>query len=353
MGVKSTLRWSCWSAAAVVGAVSAFIWWAKGPSLPRLSRNLPIHTLFPPQAASPGSFQGDLAVMTYNMAHANGIKDKPWDLRRVSYAKQKLQQLAHVLRAAQADVVLLQEVDLHSARTGYVDQARFLAEQARYPYYACSIFWEKNYLPYPVWKTPAHHLGRIRAANCILSRYPIKQHSRLVFEKPRSNPFWYNLGYIDRGAQTAVLQVGCHRIAVVNAHLEAFDQSARHEQAEQLASWVQSLQIPWVLGGDLNAPPPEAVRKKGFADPDVDYRTDRTIEFVRAQLPPHVEATLDPPHILTFPSDTPERQLDHLFVEKQFQVLQARVFTEAETASDHLPVLAQLSLPATSKRCGL
>lgn len=345
MHIKAVLRKSCWSTAAVAGAIGAFVWWAKGPCLPRLSQHLPTHTL-PSQSAFSASFQGDLTVMTYNIAHANGIKSKPWDLRDASYAQHKLQQLAQVLQQADADVVLLQEVDLYSARTGYVNQARFLAKQAHYPYYACSILWEKNYLPYPLWQTPAHHLGRMRAGNCVLSRYPIKRHARLVFDKPRANPFWYNWGYIDRGAQTVVLQVGSHAIAVINAHLEAFDQNARHKQAKQLADWVRSLPTPWVLGGDLNAPPPEAQQKRGFDDdPNMSYATDRTIELVRAGLPRHQEALLQAQSrhaSFTFPSNRPNRQMDHLFAAGDLHVAQARVVHESATASDHLPVLAQL-----------
>ena len=353
MQLNNLMRWSCWSTAAVAGAVSGFLWWAKGSALPRLSRYLPIHTLPQPPAAS-ASLRGDFSVMTYNMAHANGIKDKPWQMRDAAYARQKLRQLAHVLQQAQADVVLLQEVDLHSARTGYVDQARWLAQQAHYPYYACSILWEKNYLPYPLWATPAHHLGRMRAGNCVLSRYPIKRHSRLVFDKPRANPFWYNLGYIDRGAQTVVLQVGGRRIAVVNAHLEAFDQTTRHEQAQQLAAWVKSLSLPWVLGGDLNAPPPEAAHKSDFNHkPQIDYTTDRTIQLVRSGLPQYQEALWQfksPESSLTFPSDQPNWQIDHLFTASQLHIVNARVVHEAKTASDHLPLWAQLSLSAPSEK---
>ncbi|MEM7402581.1 MAG: endonuclease/exonuclease/phosphatase family protein [Myxococcota bacterium] len=320
-----------------------------------MSRHLPIHQV--PQVGAAASFNGDLRVMTYNIAHANGIKDKPWQMRDATYAQQKLRQLAHVLQEAQADVVLLQEVDLYSARTGYINQAHWLAQQARYPYYACSILWEKNYLPYPLLATPAHHLGRMRSGNCVLSRYPIKRHSRVVFDKPRSNPFWYNLGYIDRGAQTVVLQLGGQRLAVVNAHLEAFDQTARQLQANKLATWVTSLPMPWVLGGDLNAPAPEAAQKSGFVDaPDINYSTDRTIELLRLGLPAqHQEAlrqlkSAQSPHVsnaFTFPSNQPNRQMDYLFTSRHLHIVDARVVRKSKTASDHLPLFAQLSLPTS------
>ena len=173
-----------------------------------------------------------------------------------------------------------------------------------------------------------------------------------MFDKPRSNPFWYNWGYIDRGAQTVVLQVGSHRIAVVNIHLEAFEQNARHEQASELAAWVQSLQMPWVLGGDLNAVPPEAEQKGNFDDdPHTSYATDRTLELVRSGLPKHQEALqqLKSPQLpFTFPSNQPNRQIDYLFAANALNIVKSRVVHEAKTASDHLPVWAQLSLPTPS-----
>ena len=50
-------------------------------------------------------------------------------------AHQLYSQVAQQLRELNADVVLLQEVDLHQNRSGRVDLAGLLAEQAGYPHW--------------------------------------------------------------------------------------------------------------------------------------------------------------------------------------------------------------------------
>ncbi|MEM7118943.1 MAG: endonuclease/exonuclease/phosphatase family protein, partial [Chloroflexota bacterium] len=149
------------------------------------------------------------------------------------------------------------------------------------------------------------------------------------------------MGYIDRGAQRVRIRVGDRRIAVVNVHLEAFDQQARREQACDLAHFVQSIDDPWVLGGDFNAPPPEAEQKKDFHDEPVDYTSDQTLELLRAGLGASCEAfgeldgTRSDLPTLTYPADRPNRRLDHVFASSHFVMTQTRVLREAGDASDH------------------
>ena len=62
-----------------------------------------------------------LRVLTYNIHHGEGT-DGRIDLERI----------ARVIRAADADLVALQEVDRHTRRSGGVDQAAVIAEALGY-----------------------------------------------------------------------------------------------------------------------------------------------------------------------------------------------------------------------------
>lgn len=335
---------------ALVLILGAFMYWAIGKSLPRKS-SLPVHRWPTAQIAQPKT---TVTIMTYNIGHGQGVKSLPTDWRGEEVTKMHLGVLAEVINRVDADFVLLQEVDLHSNRTQDINQAEFLLQRTHYPYYACAVVWDKNYLPFPFWPLE-HHLGHVLAANCIFAKYPLKNHESIIFDKPESNPFWYNWGYLDRGAQKVVAQIGDKKLTLINLHLEAWEQKARAKQVRATSDWVKSLPGPLVIGGDFNALPAEACRKNQFADEmDADFRDDRTIEIFKNALLDYSETlaikmcpgsgdNADEVGTFTFPADAPNRRLDYLFGVYGAKIVSGRVVQEAATASDHLPVLVEVA----------
>src|SRR6187549_2876642 len=144
------------------------LFWAIGTTLPKESR-LPTYRRM---NAIPLPQADILTVVTYNIAHGQGFKTLPTDPRSKAYTYKKLDQISKMLIKINADVVLLQEVDLDSARSHRINQATYLTTHAAYPFWACSVVWDENYIPYPYWPV-SNHLGRTLSANCILSRYPL------------------------------------------------------------------------------------------------------------------------------------------------------------------------------------
>ncbi len=327
---------------AVMMLVILIVWWAVGPTLPKESTlgadELPHASPLPPKDA--------ITITTYNIGHGQGIKADPTDWRDKKFTEKKMSELAAVLAKIGSDIVLLQEVDLDSNRTHHINEAQYLAENAGYPYYACALLWDKNYIPFPIWPL-AHHLGSMKAANCTLSRYPLKNHLRIVYDKPAANPYWYNLGYIDRGAQRVEVQIGNKTLTVVNVHLEAYDIKTREEQARLLMKWVKLIPGPYILGGDFNSLPPEAKVRNGFPDdPTDDESLDTTMQIVRNGFSHYNEALplslhqTDEQSTFTFRSDKPTRRIDYIFGGPGTHVSKGRVVKEALDASDHLPVVA-------------
>ena len=98
-----------------------------------------------------------------------------------------------------------------------------------------------------------------------------------------------------------------------------------------------------ILGGDLNALPPEATAHHGFMDePDLDYRFDDTIKHVRSLGLQEAGAGVDGSQ-LTFPAKGPNRRLDYLYASHSWILISGGVVTQREPASDHLPVAMVLS----------
>jgi endonuclease/exonuclease/phosphatase family metal-dependent hydrolase len=327
----------------VVG-IGIFFWWAVGDSLPEKSELSIEENKDAPSLPVPS----ELAVATYNMGHGQGVKERAWDHRDQKTTEKQLGEIATALSAMNADVVLLQEVDIDSQRTYRINQIEFIKNKTGYPYYACAIVWQKNYIAFPYWP-PSNHLGHVKSANCILSRFPMKKHERIILAKPKSNPFWYNWGYIDRGIERVDIEIGQKSLAFLNVHLEAWDKNTRAEQIKTVHNYLSEIKIPAILGGDFNTVLPDAIKKSGFSDdPDADYASEETFTwFFKNQenlIRPNLTGNPDNPFDnYTFPSNMPDRLIDHIFlIGNGLSFTSYRVFFEAKTASDHLPILARI-----------
>lgn len=322
-----------------------FIWWAVGGNLPMRS-DLP---LTPVIDAKVWPAPENLVVVSYNIGHGQGVKEQAWDYRDKETTIRQLTLVGDAMALMNADIFMLQEVDIDSNRTFRINQIEFIKEKTKHPYHACANVWEKNYLPFPYWP-PAHHLGYVRAANCILSRFPLSNHQRILFDKPKSNSFIYNLGYLDRGIERVDVDVGGKKIALMNVHLEAWELESREMQIKITNDYINEVNMPTILAGDFNTVLADAPKKSGFEDdPDVDYTKETTLQWFHANAKNLQIPTLNAPdqtkrQLYTFPSNDPDRRLDHIYLlGNGLSFVDFRVVGEAGIASDHLPVMAVIN----------
>ena len=321
--------------------LAAFAYWALHTSLPKESY-LDVNKR---PNSEVRAYEGDIKIVSYNIGHAQGIKQNAWDRKELDTTSTHLELLATAMKNMNADIFLLQEVDIDSHRTQRINQIEFLQEKLNFPYYACANMWEKNYVPFPYWPI-SDHIGYVRAANCVLSKYPLSNHHRIIFDKPSDNPFWYNWGYIDRGLQRVDVEINQQKIALINIHLEAWGKHTREEQIKVVSDYIGNIKTPLVLGGDFNTVPTDAVKKNRFSDDDDDdYENEETFSLLLQRNPNLKMESFDNNDKIyfSFPSDAPNRLLDHIFVKdliyKDFSIQE-----QANTASDHLPVMANISL---------
>lgn len=228
-----------------------------------------------------------LRVLSYNIHHGRGT-DSAIDLPR----------LARVIRAADADLVALQEVDEKTTRSGGVDEA---AELARLTGLRMVFGPQIDYLG-----------GRYGQA--ILSRFPLGPATVHVLPAVGG----------DRERRIAVAAEVDHprgRLMFAGTHLHHRSEECRVAQARALVAAFAGAER-CILVGDFNAMPgsePLAI---------LDGAWQRV-------------AAGDPPP--TFPSGEPVRAIDHVFVRPAaaFGAVELRVLDEP-VASDHRPVLAIL-----------
>jgi len=260
-------------------------------------------------AQSEGGHRPDLTVATYNI-HAGAGEDNVFDLDRTAAA----------LRAMRADVIGLQEVDVHwGARSDFVDEARRLARAL-----GMRVFYA------PIYDLPPLSAGAPdrRFGVAILSRYPIvhavnHQITRLSTQVPNPVPA------PAPGFPEVVINVRGVVVHVYDTHLDYRpDPSVRTMQVADMLGIIGPHPRRTVLLGDLNAPPtaPElAPLWTGLVD-------------VVAKTPNSGQ--------LSYPAITPTARDDYVVVSPDFGISDAFVpdiEIDGTQASDHRPVVARLT----------
>ncbi len=295
------------------------------------------------EAQSPLSPPEKLTVLSLNMHYGVGREDD-WDKR---FSKEHvlgyLDKIADLIRSLDCDIVLLQEVDYDSDRSHNIDQMRYIARAAGLPYMAPCRTWKVNYLPFPYWP-PSAHYKKVDSGQAVLSRWPISRNYVKRLPKPASNSAIYNLFYLTRSIQEAIVNVAGRNIAVYNVHLEAFDNDNRDEQAEILRGFVAERRGKYsLMAGDFNSIPPEAKLKANFADePETDMSGDETISTIRRlglrEIIESERYLADEQAALTFPADAVNRRLDYLWYSPNLEPSDGGVYCCGGIFSDHMPV---------------
>jgi endonuclease/exonuclease/phosphatase family metal-dependent hydrolase len=194
------------------------------------------------------------------------------------------------------DIVGLQEVDAGSLRSGFVNQVKYLADNAGFKH----VFDQAN-----------RKIGMIsQHGNAMLSRFPptaITEH-----KLPGLIP--------GRGVLEVRFGVDMDALHVLILHM-ALGRRGRLRQIEFVAELVRDYRHV-ILMGDLNC---------GSDSPEM------------AALLAAARLCEPGPGLFTFPSWQPDRQLDHILVSPSITVERVEVLNHAY--SDHLPIAMDVRLP--------
>ena len=216
-----------------------------------------------------------------------------------------LQRVAEVIEASRADVVLLQEVDRKTTRSGGDDHlAELESLTGMRGAYGKSLDFQGG----------AYGIA-------VLSRWPIAPVDvvplRTEPPQPRAG------GSIE---PRVALIVETNGMTIMNTHFDASNvETYRLQEVEQLLALVrQSGARPALIGGDFNAEPASAVyerlRDSGLRDAFLECRGTKG---------------------LTYPADAPVKRIDYLFLTKPFRCVSAEVLPSQ--ASDHRALLVEVS----------
>ncbi|WP_257453779.1 DUF4082 domain-containing protein [Archangium lipolyticum] len=236
------------------------------------------------QALTPG---GGLRFMTYNIKHGE---------------LSGLESIASVINAQAPDLVVLQEVDVLTNRSGKVDQpARLGALTGMYSAFQPSLL--------------SYDGGQYGLA--LLSRYPIRTSQRIPLRSAAEQRI------------LAVMEVeldAAHVIPVAITHFGTTGATERLNQAEDVKAALAGK--PWaLLGGDLNASPSES----GITS----LRQQFTDAWTRGGSGSGY----------THDASIPTRRIDYVMLGSAWTSPVSASVVGASSQSDHRPVVATLTLP--------
>ncbi|GIV23685.1 MAG: endonuclease/exonuclease/phosphatase family protein [Bacteroidia bacterium] len=222
--------------------------------------------------AVPAPPKDTLTIMTWNIKFGGARIDFFFDCYgdRVWMTKEEvlhnLDGLLRKIRQVNPDILLVQELDIGSKRSAYVDMLRYIADSSGLSYAVYASQWHVRYLP-------KKDLGPINSGNAIFSRWPIDTAYRIPLPLVAAYPWWYRFFYLRRNLLVAHIPLPNRPdFWVINTHLEAYvpePDSTRYFQLRILERFLDSLTAAgalWVAGGDFNTVPPGTKKLKDFDD---------------------------------------------------------------------------------------
>lgn len=221
-----------------------------------------------------------------------------------------LQEVARLILARSADVVLLQEVDRGTRRSGGVDQLRALMDATEFE----GAFG----------RTLDYDGGQYGIAALARDGFGLEDTVPLRVSPPQARAG----GSLEpRGALVTVVHTELGRWSAINTHLDASaGDEYRLQEADALEDIVRlrrAAGLPLIVGGDMNATPDSAVVRKLLAF----GLRDAWAECGKGDG-------------LTYPASNPIKRIDYLFLAGALRCSTAEVIDTQ--ASDHRPLLVTI-----------
>jgi endonuclease/exonuclease/phosphatase family metal-dependent hydrolase len=211
---------------------------------------------------NPAQPDSTVRIMTWNIRF--GIGRGPWfgDAcgYKVTYSEDEILEhlavIAERINSVKPDILLLQEVDINSTRSAYVDQLRWLLDNTYFNYAVYGSQWKAQFIP-------SDGLGRMDEANAILSRWPISDATRIQLDLRQDQGGLTRYFYERCCMVKAKISIpGFEDFYAVNIHASAFaTDDTKHQHIVDFKGELDNIANAngwFVAGGDLNTLPPES-----------------------------------------------------------------------------------------------
>ncbi len=272
-----------------------------------------------------------------------------------------LEGIAVLLNQVKPDILLLQEIDVESKRTRYVDQVQWLLNHSHFNYATYASVWKAQWIP-------SDGLGRMNMGNAILSRWPIEEAVRIQLPLRGDQDELTKYFYLRRNILKAkILLPGLDNFYTVNVHTSAFSMDdTKQKQINIFTAELDNITADgglFVAGGDLNTLPSGASFTNycpGELCPDekpedqegCDYSLETTwLNQLYSTYTPAIaldKYLSDEEKYFTHTPDWTgfwDRKLDYLFTNHKWILNSASTHQETTALSDHAPVSVKWEVP--------
>jgi endonuclease/exonuclease/phosphatase family metal-dependent hydrolase len=315
-----------------------------------------------------------IKVMTWNMRF--GAARIPWFgdacgdrvLLTSEEVLNTMQLIVDQINKIKPDVLLLQEVDLNSKRSAYINQVQWIIDHTYFNYAVSGFQWKAQFIP-------SDGLGRLEETNVILSRWKISDAHRIELGLRQDQDALTRYFYERCCMVTGRIEIpNAGKLYAVNVHASAFATDDTKQQ--HIRRFRQELRRiadegGWfVAGGDLNTIPPgsdttdyciqdmcpgesyhqpgdDPMHKEGSNyTPEIHWLDTLYTDFTCA-VPPDLYLANQSRYFThtTRPTHFWDRTLDYLFTNYRWVDRSVVTHQDATRESDHAPVSALFILP--------
>jgi len=207
-------------------------------------------------------FNNTLKVMTWNIRFGAGripfFGDSCGDRVLMTQGETEgyLNSIVDYINSTKPDILLLQEVDISSKRSAYVNQLQYILDRTHLNYGAYASMWNAEIIP-------SDGLGKVDAGNAVLSRWKITDAERIQLPLRTDQDDLTQYFYLRRNILKAKIALdGENEIYAVNIHATAFatdDTKQKHiTKYKEVLDDIVLLGATFVTGGDFNSIPTDA-----------------------------------------------------------------------------------------------
>ena len=311
-----------------------------------------------------------VSVMNWNIKFGGGRLDFFFDCHGIRGLMSREEVMTHLdqivakIQEVAPDILILQEVDVASKRSDYIDMVQYLLDHTDLNEGVYASQWRADFVP-------SDGIGKIDSGNAILSRWPIDEATRIALPLVGEYDGLKRYFYLKRNVLRARVRVpGQDAFYVVGSHAEAYSQDGTKkvhiDRFKEVLDNLAAEGAIFVSGADLNALPPGTETLSEFPDSvcedeafiadDYSEETDWLTELYEdyaAGIPLGSYQADNSAHF-THTTDKDgfwNRKLDYLFTNADFQIdsgltHQGNAAGEMETMpmSDHCPISATMVL---------
>ncbi len=196
-----------------------------------------------------------LKIVTWNIKFGGGRIDFFFDchgdrvLMTESEVKSNMDGIVANIKTMNPDVIFLQEADIDSKRSAYVDQIQYILDRTDLNYAVYAAQWEADYVP-------SDGIGQMNSGNAILSKYPLDNAERIALPLIGEQSGLVQYFYLRRNLLMAEITVDNKKINLLGTHTSAYStDGTKKKQLDIILKKITDINAKgetFILGGDFN-----------------------------------------------------------------------------------------------------